>query len=375
MNPEATGGRLRSEAAHCIAPCPITVKVGTARMIREAIAEQRGALDFKIASNPEFLREGSAVADFMYPDRIVIGADDKQAADRLAKLYQPILSRGVPLVRTGTTNAELIKYAANALLALRIGFINDVADLCENIDGDISAIARGIGLDHRIGASFLAPGPGYGGSCFPKDTEAFAAIGRKHNAPQSLVETLIKSNQARKRWIAERIAGEVKGLNAPQIAVLGMAFKANTDDVRESPALEIIPYLQARGARVRAFDPWARGNAEARLPQVIWAKDPYEATQGADLLVVLTEWKIFRDLDMARIFQEMRIPSVFDCRNLFDGAAMAKCGFRYVSLGRAPVSPVLPPAITHPSMSIRKRGRSKMLTPSRMAEDEHPVPG
>jgi UDPglucose 6-dehydrogenase len=314
-----------------------TVVVGTAREVREIIASERGALDFWVTSNPEFLREGSAVADFLRPDRIVIGADDHDAAQRLIQLYQPLLRDGIPLVETGTTNAELIKYAANAFLALKIGFINDVADLCEQIEGDISAVAQGIGLDRRIGSSFLAPGPGYGGSCFPKDTEAFAATGRRHKAPQPLVETLIVRNEKRKRGIAERVLRELSDIGNPTVGILGVAFKANTDDVRESAALAIVPILQQAGVSVRAFDPWAQTKAAALLPSVAWHDDPYAALENVDLGLILTEWEAFRSLDLARLALSMRNRILFDCRNLLEPQEMPRHGFRYLSLGRGGV--------------------------------------
>jgi UDPglucose 6-dehydrogenase len=314
-----------------------TVVVGTAREVREIIAEERGALDFWVTSNPEFLREGSAVDDFLNPDRIVIGADDQDAAKRLIELYRPLLDKNIPLVETGTANAELIKYAANAFLALKIGFINDVADLCERIDGDISAVARGIGLDRRIGASFLSPGPGYGGSCFPKDTEAFAATGRHHRAPQPLVETLIDRNRKRRRQIADRVLNELGDVRSASVAILGVAFKANTDDVRDSPALDIIPLLQERGVKVTAFDPWASKKAARLLPGVSWKDDPYAAAADADLAVILTEWDVFRSLDLPRLGGAMASRILFDCRNILDPQEVARHDFRYLSIGRATV--------------------------------------
>jgi UDPglucose 6-dehydrogenase len=327
----------RAMASKTVVTLKSTVVVGTAREVREIIAEERGALDFWVTSNPEFLREGNAVSDFLNPDRIVIGADDRDAAERLMELYSPLLSRGVSLIETGTVNAELIKYAANAFLALKIGFINDVADLCENIDGDIMAVAKGIGLDRRIGESFLSPGPGYGGSCFPKDTEAFAATGRIHHARQPLVETLIDRNRKRRRRIADRILDEVAGLRKPTVSVLGIAFKANTDDVRESPALEVITILQERGVKIKAFDPWASAMAASLLPDVVLCGDPYEAVADTDLAVVLTEWDMFRSLDLDRIGEAMRRRILFDCRNILVPKDVAQHGFRYLSVGRATV--------------------------------------
>ncbi len=340
-----------------------TVVVGTAREIREVIAEERGALDFWVTSNPEFLREGSAVSDFLSPDRIVIGADDRDAAERLKDLYRPLLSKGVSLVETGTANAELIKYAANAFLALKIGFINDVADLCENIDGDIVAIARGIGLDRRIGAAFLSPGPGYGGSCFPKDTEAFAATGRRHRAPQPIVETLIERNSKRRRRIADRILDELVDIRSPTIAVLGVAFKANTDDVRESPALDIIAFLQENGVKVQAFDPWATTKAALLLPGVAWCSDPYEAVAEADMAVILTEWDIFRSLDLIKLGNAMRSRVLFDCRNIFEPEKVVQSGFRHLSIGRATVP--RDARTPQPQRAIR-RGKSLVTVSKRL---------
>lgn len=314
-----------------------TVAVGTARLIREVIAEERGGLDFWVTSNPEFLREGSAVGDFFCPDRIVIGADDAEAGARLKELYQPLLGRNVPLVLTSTANAEVIKYAANAFLALKVGFINDVADLCEKADGDVAAVAKGIGLDSRIGPQFLSPGPGFGGSCFPKDTEAFAASGRKFGAPQGLIETLIARNEARKRTLATRILSELDDVEGASVAVLGVAFKANTDDVREAAALTIIPLLQDAGVSISAHDPKAAANAARFVSDVAWHDCPYEACRDADVAVVLTEWDDYRSLDLARLSRVMRGKTIFDCRNLMDPQRVARHGFRYVSLGRAAV--------------------------------------
>lgn len=314
-----------------------TVAVGTARLIREAIAERRGGLDFLISSNPEFLREGSAVKDFLEPDRIVIGADDPDAAAKLSELYGPLLARDVPLVVTSTVNAELIKYAANAFLALKVAFINDVANLCESAEADICAVARGMGLDHRIGPQFLAPGPGYGGSCFPKDTAAFVAAGRMFAAPQPLIEATIARNEARKHHLADRILSELNGLDTPKVGVLGVAFKAGTDDVREAAALTIVPALQSAGVAISAYDPQAQINACRHLDRVSWQDNPYEACRDADLVVILTEWDCFRTVDLAKLSEVMRGRTIFDCRNLMDPQDVASHGLRYVSIGRCPV--------------------------------------
>lgn len=374
--PKAAGGEadlsfvksVARQLASCIRPKTViavksTVGPGTARLIREVIAERRRDLDFWVTSNPEFLREGSAVEDFFMPDRIVIGADDPDAAARLAELYRPLLERGVPSVTTSTVNAELIKYAANAFLALKVGFINDVADLCERADGDIAAVAKGIGLDSRIGSRFLRPGPGFGGSCFPKDTEAFAAAGRRFGAPQPLIETLVARNQGRKRALATKVLTELKGKSGARVAVLGVAFKADTDDVRESAALTIIPVLQDAGVKVVAHDPEATANAARLLTGVEWRDCPYEAARDADLVLILTEWNAYRVLDIARLSRVMRGATVFDCRNLMEPQEVAAHGLRYVSLGRA----AAPRSSTTASMSkASKRQDRRVASPSHL---------
>jgi UDPglucose 6-dehydrogenase len=308
-----------------------TVVAGTARRLREIIAEARGALDFSVASNPEFLREGSAVDDFMHPDRIVIGTDDGRAAKLLEGIYSKLIAEAVAWVATSTTNAELIKYAANAMLALKIGFINEIADLCEVLGGDAGAVALGIGLDRRIGPAFLAPGPGFGGSCFPKDTRALAALGRQHGAPQAIIETLIERNERRKQRIAETILSELRPGHR-RVAVLGVAFKANTDDVRESAALTIVPVLQQAGCEVTVHDPKAR--AEDALPGASWDDDPYDAAENADLVVILTEWPEYRSLDLVRLSEVMRGETLIDTRNLLDPATVESSGLHYLAVGR-----------------------------------------
>jgi len=312
-----------------------TVVVGTCRWLREVIAEERVGLDFSVASNPEFLREGSAISDFLEPDRVVIGADDRRASALLETVYKPLAGRGVPIVLTNTANAELIKYASNTLLALKIGFINDVANLCEKTGGDVMTLARAVGLDARIGPNFLMPGPGFGGSCFPKDIRAFAATGRKFSAPQPLVEALIEENEKRKVEMGRRIIRELPGdAHGATVAVLGLAFKANTDDVREAPALTIIPILQNAGITVRAFDPQAMQPAARHLRGVEWCEDPYDAAIDADLTVILTEWPMFRALDLRRLAAALRGDAIVDFRNLFEPAEVMRHGLHYVSLGR-----------------------------------------
>jgi UDPglucose 6-dehydrogenase len=310
-----------------------TVVAGTARRLREIVAEAKGGLDFSIASNPEFLREGSAVEDFMNPDRIVIGTDDPRARKVLESIYAPLLDRDVPCVRTTTLNAELIKYAANAFLALKIGFINEIADLCEAIGGDVAAISEGMGLDRRIGSAFLAAGPGFGGSCFPKDTRALAAIGRSHGAPLHSVETLVRRNEERKSAVARRILDLLGDAPAgSRIALCGVAFKANTDDVRESAALAIIPALQSAGYIVAAHDPKADPKAFPR--GTVACATAYEAAAGAEILVILTEWDEYRRLDLKRLHRVMGSRVIFDCRNLLDSEAASAQGFTYRGIGR-----------------------------------------
>ena len=316
-----------------------TVVAGTAKMVRNLVKSVRGRDDVHVASNPEFLREGSAIRDFLEADRIVAGADDEQAGDVLAEIYEPLTANGVPFIITSTTNAEMIKYAANAFLALKIGFINEVADLCEAAGGDVAAVAEGIGLDSRIGRSFLNAGPGFGGSCFPKDTRAFAATGRRYNQPQAIVETLIERNEARKAALAERILAEVKG-TGKRVTILGTAFKANTDDVRDSAALTIIPLLMKEGVKVTAHDPKARHETERHVAGLVWADCAYEAATKADAVVILTEWEDYANLDLGKLARSMNGRTVIDFRNLFQPQAVTSHGLKYISIGRKPAAPV-----------------------------------
>ncbi|MFN7026530.1 MAG: UDP-glucose dehydrogenase family protein [Pseudorhizobium sp.] len=317
-----------------------TVVAGTAKMVRELVNEVRGHDDVHVASNPEFLREGSAIEDFLEADRIVAGADHRQAEDVLAEIYAPLRAKGIPFITTNTTNAEMIKYAANAFLALKIGFINEVADLCEAAGGDVAAVAEGIGLDRRIGRSFLNAGPGFGGSCFPKDTRAFAATGRRFGRPQAIVETLIDRNETRKVALAERILEELKASGGKRVAILGTAFKANTDDIRDSAALTIIPLLLKAGVKVTAHDPKARHETERLVGSIAWADCPYEASSKADAVVILTEWKEYAELDLARLAKSMSGRTVVDFRNLLEPRAVSAQGMKYVSIGRKALAPV-----------------------------------
>lgn len=312
-----------------------TVVVGTCRKVAEIIREERPGVDFSIASNPEFLREGSAIEDFMRPDRVVTGAEDERAENALRRLYRPLYLRETPILVTSLENAELTKYAANAFLALKITFINEIANLCEKVGADVQKVASGIGLDNRIGGKFLHAGPGFGGSCFPKDTTALAATGQRHGAPLRLVETTIEVNEARKRDMADRVLAAL----GPQVAgkrvgILGIAFKPNTDDVRDAPSLVIVPALQAAGVEVVAHDPEARGQAEPLLPGLGWRDNPYDVADGVDVLAVVTEWNAYRGLDLGEIARRMNGRSVVDMRNIWQAADVVAAGLDYQGIGK-----------------------------------------
>jgi UDPglucose 6-dehydrogenase len=312
-----------------------TVPVGTGREVARIVRETRPAAEFDVASNPEFLREGSAIGDFMRPDRIVIGCETERAQEVMRQLYRPLYIREAPIVMAGLETAELIKYAANAFLATKITFINEIADLCERVGADVQDVARGIGLDGRIGRKFLHPGPGYGGSCFPKDTLALAKTAADHGSPVRLVETVIDVNAKRKHSMADRVismcGSPVAGLT---IGVLGVTFKPDTDDMRDAPSLDIIPILQKAGARIQAYDPAGMHEAKAMLPGVDWKEGAYEAATGADVLVIITEWNEFRALQLDRLAEIMKRPAIVDLRNVYNPADAAKAGFAYSSIGR-----------------------------------------
>ena len=312
-----------------------TVPVGTAAKLREIISKARPDGDFEVASNPEFMREGSAVEDFLRPDRVVIGVSSERAETTLRQLYRPLAAKNVPIVATSCEAAEIIKYAANTFLATRIAFVNQLADLCERVGADIQDVARGMGLDKRIGLQFLSPGPGYGGSCFPKDTRALAATARQYGNPFTIVENVISANESRKRDLADRIQKVVGGtLAGKKIALLGIAFKAETDDIRDAAALTVIPELQRRGAAVAAFDPVAMDNGRQAFDEVQWCADAYSAAIGADAVVVLTEWNVFRGLDLKRLAKGMRQPVMIDFRNLFTLDDVKGSPMAYHSIGR-----------------------------------------
>lgn len=317
-----------------------TVPVGTAAKLREIIARARPDGDFEVASNPEFMREGSAVEDFLRPDRVVVGVNSERAERVMSQLYRPLTSRNVPLFVTSCESAEVIKYAANTFLATRIAFVNELADLCERVGADIECVARGMGLDKRIGLHFLAPGPGFGGSCFPKDTRALAHTARQQGQPFSIVEKVIAANEARKLALADRVQQALgETLAGKRIAVLGVAFKAETDDIRDAAALTLIPELQKRGASVAAFDPVAMDNGRQAFAGVQWCADAYSAAIGADAVVVLTEWNVFRGLDLRRMARAMRQPVLVDFRNIFSLSDARNSGMAYHSIGRAAVIP------------------------------------
>ncbi|MDP6486229.1 MAG: UDP-glucose/GDP-mannose dehydrogenase family protein [Alphaproteobacteria bacterium] len=312
-----------------------TVPVGTGREVENIIRNTSKDADFDVVSNPEFLREGSAINDFMRPDRVVIGAESDRARDLMRHLYNPLYLIETPILFTRRETAELIKYAANAFLATKITYINEIADLCEKVGADVHDVARGMGLDGRIGRKFLHPGPGYGGSCFPKDTLALVRTAQEVGAPLGMVEHVVTANDARKKHMAERIiaacGGSVKGCT---IAVLGLTFKPNTDDMRDSPSLEIIPALQAAGATVRAFDPEGMEEARALLDNVVWCTDAYDAMKDAHALAILTEWNEFRALDLGRAKSLLQEPVLVDLRNIYDPLEMKAAGFNYSSVGR-----------------------------------------
>ena len=313
-----------------------TVPVGTARQVRRIVAEANPKADFDVASNPEFLREGAAIADFMRPDRIVIGVESDRAEARLRALYRPLNLIEVPIVVTGLETAELVKYASNAFLATKISFINEMAALCEALGADVHDVARGMGLDGRIGRKFLHPGPGYGGSCFPKDTLALVRTGQECGAPSRIVESVVEINAAQRSRMVAKIRGALGGDEAGKvIAVLGLTFKPETDDMRDAPALAILPPLIEKGARIRATDPRGVPEAKALLPgSVEYAEDVWEALDGADAVVLLTEWNVYRGLDLQEVGRRMRGRVFVDLRNVYEPDQMRSLGFEYTCIGR-----------------------------------------
>ena len=315
-----------------------TVPVGTNSQVKQVIAKQNPTVDFDVASNPEFLREGAAIEDFMRPDRIVVGVETDRAAAVLNDIYRPLFLRDFPIMTTDLESAEMIKYAANAFLATKITFINEIAMLCERTGADVKMISKGMGLDGRIGNKFLHAGPGYGGSCFPKDTKALARIGQEHGVSMQLTEAVIKVNEEIKWRMVDKIFAICDGsVNTKTIAVLGVTFKPNTDDMRDAPGLTIVPALVDNGATVRIVDPQGQHEGAALLSGVTWMDDPYDAAKGADAIVILTEWNEFRALDLGQMAGVMTTPAMADLRNIYSAGEATLAGFtRYVSVGRAP---------------------------------------
>jgi UDPglucose 6-dehydrogenase len=326
------GSALRGRTAVIIKS---TVPVGTGDEAERIIRKTASDETFAVVSNPEFLREGSAVKDFKRPDRVVIGTAEERACEVLSEIYRPLCRGGVPFVCTGRRTAELIKYASNALLATKIAFINEVADLCERVQADVTEVALGMGLDHRIGTQFLQAGPGFGGSCFPKDAMALVRTAQDHGSKMKIVESVVASNESRKRNMAKKIAASLgRSAEGARIAILGLAFKANTDDMREAPCIPCIRELQAMGAEICAYDPAGMKQARVMLPDVEYAADPYACAADAHALVIMTEWDQFRHLDLSRIRSAMLRPIIVDLRNLLDPAAMTRLGFDYRGVGR-----------------------------------------
>lgn len=324
----------------CVVVTKSTVPVGTGDEIERIMREENPAADFCVASNPEFMREGAAIRDFKFPDRIIVGTDDQRARDVMNRVYRPLFINRSPVMFTDRRTAELIKYTANAFLATKISFINEIADLCEKTGTNVQDVARGIGLDNRIGDKFLHAGPGFGGSCFPKDTLALTRTANEHGLSLRIVETVSDVNDKRKRAMGRKIIEACDGsVRGKTIALLGLSFKPNTDDMRESPALPIIQSLADNGAIIRAYDPEAMVNARKLALPIEYAKNPYECAQDADALVVITEWEAFRGLDVERIARILRTPLIVDLRNIFRLDDMRALGLRYVSIGRPGVDP------------------------------------
>lgn len=312
-----------------------TVPVGTGDQIDRIVRETRADANFAVVSNPEFLREGAAIHDFKLPDRIIVGTDDDSARQVMAEIYRPLYLNRSPILYTSRRTAELIKYAANAFLATKIAFINEIADLAEQVGADVQEVARGIGLDNRIGTKFLHAGPGFGGSCFPKDTRALLQTAQDHNVPLRIVEAVITANDIRKRAIARKVSAAFGGsLRGKTIAVLGLTFKPNTDDMREAPSIPLITALQDMGANVHAFDPVGMDQAKIVLSNVSYHEDPYSCANGADALVIVTEWEQFRALDLDRIKQHLACPILIDLRNIYSPEEMEQHGFLYAGVGR-----------------------------------------
>ena len=316
-----------------------TVPVGTGDEVERLILEANPAADIVVASNPEFLREGAAIRDFKFPDRIVVGTEDERARKLIGEIYRPLSLNQGPLMFTGRRTAELIKYAANAFLATKITFINEIADLAERVGADVQEVARGIGMDNRIGPKFLHAGPGFGGSCFPKDTRAILKIAQDHDVPLRIIEAVLAVNDTRKRAMARKVSNALGGsLRGKTVALLGLTFKPDTDDMREAPSIPLVTGLKDMGAHVRAYDPAGMEQARQELPDIDYCDDPYSCAQDADALVIVTEWVQFRALDLAKLKDVLRQPVVVDLRNIYRPEQMASHGFIYESIGRGTVN-------------------------------------
>jgi UDPglucose 6-dehydrogenase len=326
----------RALTGYAVVVTKSTVPVGTNRAVADAIAKAAPKAKFDVASNPEFLREGAAIDDFMRPDRVVVGVTAEQAKEVMGEVYRPLFLRDFPILYTDLETAEMIKYAANAFLATKITFINEIAVLCEKVGADVKQVSRGMGLDGRIGNKFLHAGPGYGGSCFPKDTQALARTAQEYAAPMQIVETVIKVNEEIKRRMVTKIMDLCEGsVNGKTVAVLGVTFKPNTDDMRDAPSLTIVPALVGSGAKVRVVDPQGRREGEHMLPGVVWLDDTYDAVKGADAVVILTEWNEFRALDLERMAKSMATARMADLRNVYSQADASKAGFvAFAGVGR-----------------------------------------
>ncbi|MDJ0686311.1 MAG: UDP-glucose/GDP-mannose dehydrogenase family protein [Alphaproteobacteria bacterium] len=313
-----------------------TVPVGTARAVMAIATKALPRAEWDVVSNPEFLREGAAIEDFMKPDRVVVGADSERARSVMRELYAPLSDKGVPILMTGVESAEIVKYATNAFLATKVTFINEMADLCEKVGGDVEDVALGLGLDDRIGSKFLRAGPGYGGSCFPKDTLALAKTAESVGAPTRIVEAVIAKNHERKGAMADRVEAALGGdLTGKTVAVLGLTFKPDTDDMRESPSIDVVASLIRKGAHVRAYDPQGMEHAKSLINGAVFCADAHAALDGASALVLVTEWAEFAELDLAQIKTLMANPLIVDLRNLFDPAAVSRAGFSYLGIGRS----------------------------------------
>jgi UDPglucose 6-dehydrogenase len=337
---EVGRGIARHMSSYKVIVTKSTVPVGTGEAIREVVKKtQKDPIRFDMVSNPEFLREGSAIEDFMRPNRVVIGADSDQAIAIMKDLYRPLYLIETPIVVTDVPTAELIKYASNAFLATKISFINEIANLCEKVGANVQMVAKGMGLDHRIGAKFLHAGPGFGGSCFPKDLAALIQTGERHGYPMQIASAASRVNDSQRGRMVDKIREALGGLKGKTLAMLGLSFKPNTNDLREAPALTIGRVLLAEGATIRAYDPEALAEACQMMPELQACRDTYHAAEGADALVIMTEWNVFRNLDFEKLKSVMRVPVLLDLRNIYDPERIAAAGFKHVSVGRMAQSP------------------------------------